>query len=411
MKKFTRNTILLLSVILLAASALRAQPATPKDTAAFKPGGKLWGLTFGDYFYKSHADSLNRGSYQYSKVAKNTNAFQFRRIYLGYNYDISPKFSAEFLLAAENDVTSSSTTGVSTGGTGDVLQDNNFSPYIKLANIRWKNLWKGTDLVVGEQGTPLAAISEPAWGYRNIEKTIGDMTGGNTYDLGASLQGKFDPATANFGYDIMIGNGKKAQPENDNYKWLYGDIWGKFLDKKLWIQLYADYNKIGYIGSGLNYPTSRNMWKATVDYVTVPFTIGVEGFINSDKNNVEGVALSNNDTTVLNATGEGLSVYAHAQLVKDKLSIFGRFDAFNPDSKYDNTTYKTYLAPTGTVYNPNTKTEFITAGLDFSPAKNVHLEPNIWYVHYKNQQANITGAAAGDHDMVYRLTFYYVFGR
>ncbi len=408
MKTFIRTITIIISSFI--AFTVNAQT---KDTSTFKPGGKLWGLVYGDYFYKAHADSLNRGSYQYSKVAKNTNAFQYRRIYLGYNYDITRNFSAELLLAAENDYTSSSTTGVSTGIAGDVAQDNNFSPYIKLADVRWKNIWKGTDLVVGEQGTPLAAISEPAWGYRNIEKTIGDFNKSNTFDLGVSLQGKFDPATANFGYDLMVGNGTKSVPESDSYKWVYGDIWGKFLDKKLWIQLYADYNKIGYTGAGYAYPHSRNMLKATVNYVTIPFTIGVEGFVNYNKNDVQGVSVNGTtkDTTTLDGTGVGISVYAHAVLVKDKLGIFARYDNFNPDIKYDNTTYTAYLAPPGNVYNPNTKTRFITAGLDFSPAKNVHFEPNIWWVKYINQQQNVTGAAAGDHDLVYRMTSYFVFGR
>jgi hypothetical protein len=404
---FSSITLFFLSIFVLF-STVQAQTTD----SAFKPSGRIWGLAFADYFYKAHSDSLNRGGYQYSKVAKNTNAFQYRRLYLGYNYDIAPNFSVEVLLAAENDVTSSSTTGVSTGGAGDVLQDNSFAPYIKLANIRWKNIWKGTDLVVGEQATPLATISEPAWGYRNIEKTIADFNKSNTYDVGASLQGKFDPATANFGYDVMIGNGAKSVPESDNYKWIYGDLWGKFLDKKLQVQLYADYNKIGYVGAGAVYPHSRNMWKATVNYVTAPFTIGVEGFINNDKNDVQGVAINGatRDTTTLNANGVGLSIYAHAQIVKEKLQIFARYDNFNPDSKYDNVAYATYLKPSGNIYDPNTKTQFLTAGLDFTPVKNVHFEPNIWYVKYQNRQANVTGAAAGDHDLVYRMTVFFSFG-
>jgi hypothetical protein len=414
MSKLTTKATLVFLLFISFASTTGLYAQTASTDTAFKPGGKLWGLAFADYFYKSHADSLGRGSYQYSKIAKNTNAFQYRRIYLGYNYDISPSFSVELLLAAENDVTSSSTTGVSVGGAGDVLQDNSFAPYIKLANLRWKNIWKGTDLVVGQQSTPLASqISEPAWGYRNIEKTIGDFNKSNTYDLGVSLQGKFDPATNNFGYDLMIGNGTKATPETDNYKWLYGDIWGKFINKKLWIDLYVDYNKIGYTGSGIAYPHSRNMIKGTVAYVSTPFTIGVEAFINNDKNDVQGVSVSGTtkDTTTLDATGQGISAYARGQIIKDKLGFFVRYDNFNPDSKYDNTTYTTYLKPSGNVYDPNTKTEFFTAGFDITPTKNVHFEPNVWYARYAGQQANLVGAAVHDHDLVWRMTFYFVFGK
>lgn len=390
--------------------SLHVYKVSAQDTA-FKPGGKIWGLVFGDYFYKSHADSLRRGSYQYSKVAKNTNAFQYRRIYLGYNYNISPKFSVELVLAAENDYTSSSTTGVSTGSAGDVLQNNKFAPYIKFANIRWKNIWKGTDLVVGELGTPLGfQLSEPAWGYRNIEKTLADLIKGNNYDVGASLQGRFIPAKDNIGYDLMVGNGTQSVPENDGYKWLYGDVWAKLLHKKLWLDVYVDYNKMGYTGN-INYPHSRNMFKGTVAYVTEPFTIGVEAYINYNNNDVQGVSVNGTtkDTATLNAVAEAISVYARGSIIKGKLGYFARYDNFNPDTKYNNVAYTTYLAPANNVYNPNAKTQFVSAGLDFTPAKNVHFEPNIWYVRYASQLANQTGASAHDHDMVWRMTFFFLF--
>ena len=72
---------------------------TPKPE--FKPSGKLWGYVFADYYYKVHADSLNRGTGEYSGVKENANAFDFRRVYLGYDYNISEKFSAELLLSHE----------------------------------------------------------------------------------------------------------------------------------------------------------------------------------------------------------------------------------------------------------------------------------------------------------------------
>src|SRR6266536_5933393 len=80
--------------------------AQKAQDSLFKPSGKLWGYSFGDYYYKAHSDALNRGgANQYSNIEKGRNAFQFRRVYLGYNYDITPKFSAELLLAAEDNVT------------------------------------------------------------------------------------------------------------------------------------------------------------------------------------------------------------------------------------------------------------------------------------------------------------------
>src|SRR6476469_6674258 len=162
------------SVLLLAflISLSLCTIAQGNSDSSFKPSGKLWGYAFGDYYYKAHADSANRGgSNQYTGIEKGRNAFQFRRIYLGYNYDIHPKFSAELLLAAEDNA------GAPTGAIGgDLTANGKFTFYIKYANLRWKNIWKGTDLVIGQSATPVfSLVEEPVWGYRSIERTITDI--------------------------------------------------------------------------------------------------------------------------------------------------------------------------------------------------------------------------------------------
>src|SRR5437763_267536 len=69
----------------------------------FKPHGALSVTLFGDYAYKAHADTVNggRGTAQYSKLPKGQSLFQFRRIYIGYSYEISARYSVDLLLAAE----------------------------------------------------------------------------------------------------------------------------------------------------------------------------------------------------------------------------------------------------------------------------------------------------------------------
>ena len=212
------------------------------------------------------------GSNQYSGIEEGRNAFQFRRIYLGYNYDITAKFSAEMLLAAEDNVTTSA--GVTSG---DLLTNNKFTYYIKLANIRWKNIWKGTDLVVGQVSTPaFPLLTEVIWGYRSIERPVADIRRTPSADLGVTLQGKFD-AKGNYGYNVMVGNGTGAKPENDKFKWFYGDVFAKFLDQKLMFDLYADYERLNWTTS---FHHSRNMVKGFVAYTTPALTIGVEAFVN-----------------------------------------------------------------------------------------------------------------------------------
>jgi hypothetical protein len=397
---FTKKRLLLITLFIsLLSNNTKAQFVSNSDSA-FKAGspnsGQLWGYAFADFYYKGHTDTLNRdGGNQYKGIPKDRNAFQIRRVYLGYNYNITKKFSTELLLEGANGATS-----------GEALSDNKLAFYIKLANVRIKNIWKGTDLVLGQVSTPgFTMSSEPAWGYRSIEKTLIDIRGTPSYDLGATLQGKFDPKMGNFGYDLMVGNGTGAKPEGDNYKWLYGDIWGKFLDKKLMVNLYADYERLAPV-AGLKH--SRSMVKGFVAYTVPAFTVGVEAYSNNLKNDDQATEISTGNVDVLTVNASGISFFVRGNLVKDKLNFFARYDNFNPDNKIDNNKYNKYAGNTSGYNDSSTKEQFITGGLDFTPVKSVHLMPNIWYNHYTNQ-----GFASkyDSYDLVYRLTFYFVFGK
>ena len=220
---FTPFIIATFTILLFSMGSAKAQFLLNSDSA-FKAGapnsGRIWGYVFGDYYYKAHSDSLNRGgNNQYTGVPQGRNAFQFRRIYLGYDYNISNKFSAELLLAAEDNFAAFNP-GSATAATGDETFNNKLSFFIKLANIRWKNIWKGTDLVIGEQATPsFPLLSEKIWSYRSIERTVADIRRTPSYDLGAGLQGVFDPKTKNFGYDILVANGSSAKAASTSFKW------------------------------------------------------------------------------------------------------------------------------------------------------------------------------------------------
>src|SRR6202012_4966897 len=211
----------------------------------------------------------------------------------------SKKFSVDFLLAAEDDYNNNLGQGV-----GDVLGNGKFSPYVKLADLRWHDIWKGTDLVIGQsptptfaQGAPLAEdarntqTSEEVWGYRSIERTITDIRRTSSYDMGVALQGWFD-SKGKYGYDLMVANGTGAKPETDQFKWFYGDVYAKFFNKHLIIDLYQDYTKLNWspmvagqseatIGTAPTANTfhhDRNMTKIFAAYTTPKFTVCVEAF-------------------------------------------------------------------------------------------------------------------------------------
>src|ERR1017187_3266439 len=103
--------------------------AQTKKDSTFKPGGKLWGLAYGDYTFKANADQLNRGGMnQYTGINQDQSFFQFRRIYLGYDYEINKTFTANFLLASEENTVTTATTPPVTSG--DLLSDSKLAPFI-----------------------------------------------------------------------------------------------------------------------------------------------------------------------------------------------------------------------------------------------------------------------------------------
>lgn len=429
-----------------AKPVITEKKAAAADTA-WHPQRRLWGYAFGDEYYDAHGDAANRGAEtQYNGVPTYRNAFQFRRMYLGYDYEISKKFKAEVLLASEPNAntgvvsaTSTSTTTV-TGATGvtakttttttttvsngDNLVDGKMAFWIKNFNLRVRDVWNGTDFVIGEMGTPGFALNEPGtngpnslseatWAYRSIEKTITDFHKNNSYDLGAALQGTFDPATKNFGYVAMIGNNSTssllgaANANTGFYKIFYGDIWAKFFKQHLYIDFYADYAKT----AGATYAIpgqEHNMYKIFVSYISKPVTIGVEAYTQTIAAGVNSVTPAPAVTTPEDATVQGFSIWVRGPIVKN-LNYFARYDTYNPNTNFN--TADTYTVNTNYgSYNPTVKEQFYTAGLDYNPIKNVHFMPNFWLVDYTNQGPT-AATVANDHTLVFRATFFYTFGK
>jgi hypothetical protein len=145
--------------------------------------------------------------------------------------------------------------------------------------------------------------------------------------------------------------------------------------------------------------------------------VGLEAFVNNLKNDNFATKKDASVDTITTAA-KGLSMYVHGDIVKTKLRFFARVDLYNPNNKVDNAVYIKYSGNTSN-YNDNSyqgttatgdqtyKQTFMTAGLDLMPTRGVHVMPNIWYNHYNTQLS----PANGDHDLVWRITFFYVFGK
>ena len=426
---------LFIVLFFLAAGSLQAQSFWNSDSAfkaAAPMSGRVWGYVFGDFYYKGHSDSLNRGgNNQYTGIPQNRNAFQFRRVYFGYDYNFNSKFSTELLLAAEDNfpVGNPPSTTAANVATGDLTSNGKETFFIKLANVRWKQIWKGTDLVVGEQFTPsFAMLSEKVWNYRSIERTISDIRRTPSYDMGVGLQGVFDPKTKNVGYNLLVANGSSDKPASTSFKWFYGDVYAMFFHKKLIFDVYADYQRLNW------QPTwhhDRTMLKGFVAYSSQPVTVGVEAFMNTMIGDTKATLITGGSDT-LTTKANGIAFFVHGDIITNKLRFFARVDLYNPNKNVDNSRFNGYsgisspsgyMSPgykmtfspsTGSALtatantDPTSKETFITAGLDFMPFKDIHLEPNVWYENYSSQMA---AGTQKDYDLVWRMTFFFVFGK
>lgn len=382
--------------VLCLVSMIAISQDTTKVKEEFKPSGKLWGYAFGDYAYKLHADAAKRGNVQYSRLPKNYNSFNFRRIYLGYDYQLTPNISSQLLLAHE------SSSEANSSGT-DVLTDNNRAIYIKAMNIRFENVIPRATIVAGQQSTPtFATLSEQVWGYRSIEKTIADMRGvSSSTDLGIGIFGKIGE-NENMGYDIMVGNNNGAKPENNKFKKIYTSFYVYFFDKKLVLQ--GNYEHDRTVADPLQ--KDINNFKAFAGYKTATTTVGIEAFAELKTNNIyyfKNVSPAA-DSVYTDVSPSGISFYITRKLKNKKLNLFARLDLYNPDTKY-NSNHKY-----GSGYNM-TKETFATLGLDFIPYKNVHIMPNLWYNQYRSKTTGASGVSKHDYDLAGRITLYFLFNK
>jgi hypothetical protein len=382
-KKMKKQLIFIL-LFTLTLSAF-GQSDTTKAKVEFKPSGKLWGYAFGDFLYKGYTNKFGMSNTQYASTPKDFNSLEFRRIYLGYDYDISEHFSTQLILAYEGTSFSS---------------DGNRSVYIKIANVRWKNIIHNGDLVIGAMAPPTFAISESVWGYRSLEKTIMDMRKiGASNDVGISLQGKFNDK-GDYGYNLMISNGSGAKPETDRFKKFYANVYAKFMDQKIILDLGADNE---WTQSHPN-QKSKTTYKVFLGYQTKTFAVGIEAFQQVQINNT---LIYNNlvPPTIqdsVNALASGISVFARGSITS-KLGYILRYDYYNPDSKFNEN--NVYAAS----YTGVNTESFVLAGLDYTPVKNVHFMPNVWYDMYNNRYAAVNNLSTKSNDLAFRLTVYYIF--
>ena len=371
------------SLILLSSTAIFGQ-------------GKFSGYMFGDYYYNVARDP-HAGSSNIASPAGTTayQAFQLRRIYFTYDNDISEQFTTRFRLEADQGA------ATSTAAQSDALTGGKIGVFVKDAYLKWKNIFSGSDMLFGVQPTPAYDVSEAAWGYRSLEKTIMDLRGTvDSRDMGLSLKGKIT-GDGMLNYWLMLGNGAgTAKPESDKYKRYYAHVQLK-PTTKLQATLYVDYKDMPNILNSYTKNTVGNSAVTTALFLgySEPFsyTIGVEAFIQSASNALKDtVAKSYSSKSTM-----GFSLFGSFNIIPE-LAVVARYDNFNPSTDDKG---KDPVAVTAAVATGNLSRDYIIVGLSWKVDKNVSIIPNILYETYETPK----GGKAIDASTTARLTVYYVF--
>lgn len=352
-------------------------------TSIMHSQGKFSGYMFGDYYYNVMRDSSFYRTAPSSSAAGSAapgpqamQAFQFRRIYFAYDNDISEQFTTRFRLEADQGALSSST--------GDVIASGKVAVFVKDAYLKWKNIFSGSDLIFGMQPTPAYEISEAAWGYRSLEKTIMDLRGiVDSRDLGLSLKGKItDDGVLN--YWLMVGNGAgTAKTEDNKYKRYYAHIQVKPITN-FQATVYADYKDVANVAAGNNGTWTTAFFAG----YSVPFmyNIGVETYLTSQAH-----AFTPTGGSLGSKNGFGVSVFGSYNLLPE-LAAVARYDYFDPNTN-------SALNAKGDVRN------YVLGGLSWKVDKNVTIMPNLLYETYEAQPNH----GEPDPSITARVTLYYVF--
>jgi len=358
--------------------------------------GKFSGYMFGDYYYNVGRDASIPSSNIASPAGTTAyQAFQLRRIYFAYDNDISEQFTTRFRLEADQAAATSAPTA-----SGDVLPSGKVGVFVKDAYLMWKNVFGGSNLIFGVQPTPAYDVSEGAWGYRSLEKTIMDLRGTvPSRDLGISLKGKIT-SDGMINYWAMFANGSGNNVEIDKYKRYYAHIQLKPVTN-LQATLYVDYKDAVDILNTYTKNTVSNSAVTTALFLgySEPFSynIGVEAFVQSISNALK-------DTSAKSYAAKstmGFSVFGSYNILPE-LAIVARYDNFNPSTDDKG---KDPVAVTAAVANANLSRNYIIAGFSWKVDKNVSIMPNVLYETYETPK----GGKAINASTTARLTAYYVF--
>lgn len=336
------------------AMTLSIPSAWAQDQTSFP--GSFKGSVFSDYYWvaQNHDESI-----------ENENGIWFRRIYFTYDRDIISDFSTRLRLEMNSDGSFSN-------------QGVKMTPVVKDAYLKWKK--ERHQIIAGISGTPTWGMVEEVWNYRSVEKSPLDVYGmGSSRDLGLSFKGSLLPE-GSLNYHFMVGNGNSNQANeiNPGKKWMLS--LGYELSESVTVEVYGDYDdRIG--------DNDRYTLQVFGAYETETFSLGAL-FAQQTRQ----TALPVDDLDVQLA-----SVFSHFDIA-GKTRGFLRLDhAFDGVPGTDDNNYLPILS--------SVSSTFLTTGVDYTLAEDIHLQPNVEMVIYGKDANGITPGP----DLIPRMTLYYRF--
>jgi hypothetical protein len=337
------NKVALVILTVFSTIALHAQQSRPA-TRLVVPSSTVSVDAFADYYYNVQNPVASM---------KNVNAFELRRVDLGFEH----VFSRSVIVYSEVEANS-----------GAESVGSEYSLFVKQAFAELRNILPQMRVVLGLSPTPAVVNSERIWGYRSLAALPLEYYGmAPSVDNGIAIKGKIDPDGV-IGYHLMVGNGTGTLRETDKVKRLYASL---ILTPASGFTLegYADFEN----GGNKKYRTTL---KGLLGLEETGYALGIEGVY---KINHHYVGPSYDQSPYV------VSVYGWGQLA-DAFRLVLRGDYYDDD--VNNTT-------------GGIKTSEAMLGFDYLAAPDVHVIPNIVYAKYTNKNS---AAPAIDDAVTVRLT-------
>lgn len=307
----------LLVVAVILYSPIQAQEEQPID---FEPSGEVFGKIFTNF-----NTSISGPEHQ--------TAFEVRRAYLGYEYQISGEFSAEVK--------------IDIGSPNDVSQYSLLRRfgYFKVAKLQYAP-FDFLELTFGLQSTTQFNVQEKFWKRRYIIKSFMDeYKYGSSADIGVKAAWLSDKVDVDFA--LFNGEGYSSLQNDDTFKGALGATFRPL--NGLVTRIYGDFSsKTVNQGTTSLFTGYRNDW----------FSAGGEYAFHFNRNFHEDHNIN------------GFSILGDMKIFP-KIWIFGRFD------KVESNILEGSTVP----WNLSRDETSLTAGIEFIPIKSVKIAAN-YQDHY-----------------------------